>query len=640
MNFSSTVLTCLVAGSVVTLAKAAPPAAPARLSSSYGEVSVLASSDTRYPYSGRSATHYKLVDAKGGLGALTVDEKGQPVEAAALAAAERKARRAAVGALDEALVVRLKAASIEPIAVTIWLAGEMPPPPKRYDAQGAPIAADDIDRHLAAVDAERAERIAALVVPVLERVRVYDAKASSGAPAPAVYARLSADALRALAADPAIDRIYIDPKHRSELAVAKQTTRADIVQQSGLSGRGVRVGMVEVDAGIVEPNSLLLRPVVRDALGVCLNTVSDHATSVASAIVGRRFTLWGTSAGEDGVAPNVELRSGGSCTGQGNELQAAATRAADWGARAINLSWGSDTALMLGADDRFFDDLVFNRWRTVVKSAGNENCTLNGNPATGNVTSPGLAYNVLTVGGLDHRGTSTLADNLVYNCSSFRNPSSRHNDRQKPDVAAPAANLTLVVGGPANTRVWSGTSFAAPQVTAATALLIERHSRLAMWPEMVRALLMATAHQNVEGASRLSDIDGAGGVDVQAAADLLLAPDRFGGVHYGCSNVPTTMPLGTVSASPRTRHRIVLAWSSDPSHPDWALQPSADIDLSVVDANGATVATSASWDNSFEIVEFDAPSGGLFTVRAQRYRCDRDTWLGWAWDTQPAPRTK
>jgi len=84
----------------------------------------------------------------------------------------------------------------------------------------------------------------------------------------------------------------------------------------------------------------------------------------------------------------------------------------------------------------------------------------------------------------------------------------------------------------------------------------------------------------------------------------------------------------------------VLAWSSDPSHPDWALQPSADIDLSVVDANGATVATSASWDNSFEIVEFDAPSGGVFTVRAQRYRCDRDTWLGWAWDTQPAPRTK
>ncbi len=76
---------------------------------------------------------------------------------------------------------------------------------------------------------------------------------------------------------------------------------------------------------------------------------------------------------------------------------------------------------------------------------------------------------------------------------------------------------------------------------------------------MMRALLMASACPNVEGASRLSDVDGAGGVDVQAAADLLLAPDRFGAVHYSCSNVPWTMPLGKLSASPRTRRRIALA---------------------------------------------------------------------------------
>lgn len=261
-----------------------------------------------------------------------------------------------MGALDEAVVARLKAAAIEPIAVTIWLAGEMPPPPKRSEAQGTPITPEEVDRYLAVVDAERGERIVTILAPVLERVR-------------------------ALATDPAIDRIYIDPKHRSELAVAKQTIRADFVQQAGPSGRGVRFSMVEVDAGIVEPDSLLLRPVVRDALGVCLNTVSDHDTSVASAIVARRFTLWGVNAGEEGVAPNVELRSGGSCSGPGNELQAAATRAAD---------------------------------------------------------------------------------------------------RQKPDLVAPVADLTLVVGGPANTRVWSRTSFAAPLMTAATALPLERHERLAM----------------------------------------------------------------------------------------------------------------------------------------------------------------
>ena len=78
------------------------------------------------------------------------------------------------------------------------------------------------------------------------------------------------------------------------------------------------------------------------------------------------------------------------------------------GARArINLSWGSDTNLVTGGGDRFFDEMVHNRWRTIVKSAGNRNCGNTGGPGgtpDADVTSPGLAYNVITVGGLDDHG--------------------------------------------------------------------------------------------------------------------------------------------------------------------------------------------------------------------------------------------
>ena len=79
----------------------------------------------------------------------------------------------------------------------------------------------------------------------------------------------------------------------------------------------------------------------------------------------------------------------------------------------------------------------------------------------------------------------------------------------------------------------------------------------------------------------------------------------------------------------------VISWTTDPSFFDYTNRPSADIDLQVVDPNGVVVASSASWDNASEIVEFDSWLGGTYTVRAVNYRCDKPTFLGWAWDTSP-----
>jgi hypothetical protein len=67
------------------------------------------------------------------------------------------------------------------------------------------------------------------------------------------------------------------------------------------------------------------------------------------------------------------------------------------------------------------------------------------------------------------------------------------------------------------------------------------------------------------------------------------------------------------------------ATGSHPSFSDYTRSPSADIDLEVVDANGVVVATSASYGNTSEIVEFDSWWGGTFTVRAVNYRCDKPT---------------
>ena len=257
------------------------------------------------------------------------------------------------------------------------------------------------------------------------------------------------------------------------------------------------------------------------------------------------------------------------------ENQTAATRAADWGARALNLSFGSDTLSAVGANDRFYDEIVHNRWRTVVKSAGNRGAACIGDAR---VTSPGLGYNVTTVGNFDDAGTAQWGDDSMSGCSSFVDPISRNGDREKPELAAPGTNITMVDPGPANQRTDSGTSFAAPHVTGTTALLIQKNGRLAIWPEIVRAVLMASATHNIEGATRLSDQDGAGGLAADRAAGIVENPAAWNGVRFDCST-PRTLDLTTRSVGRRTHHRVAISWTTDPSFSDYTNSPSADIDL-------------------------------------------------------------
>src|SRR3954454_6696574 len=158
--------------------------------------------------------------------------------------------------------------------------------------------------------------------------------------------------------------------------------------------------------------------------------------------------------------------------------------------------------------------MVMNRARTVVTSSGNQAGPYGA--GDGNVTSPRLAYNVTAVGDFDDANTTSWTNDSMASCSSFRDPSSTHSDREKPEAAAPGENITsTTLGFPFTGAVGSGTSFAAPHVTGQAAMLIQRVPSLGWLPETVKAIRMATAMHNIDGASRLSENDGAGGVDAQ-----------------------------------------------------------------------------------------------------------------------------
>lgn len=127
-------------------------------------------------------------------------------------------------------------------------------------------------------------------------------------------------------------------------------------------------------------------------------------------------------------------------------------------------------------------------------------------------------------------------------------------------------------------------------------------------PEEVKAILMASAIHNIEGASRLSDQDGAGGLQAKAAYDAAVN----GWSSYFRDQSLGTCRTVTFNATAGQIIRFAISWlSNSVAGSDTA----EDFDLVLKDPGAVPVATSASFDNNFEIVEFTAVSTGVYTAK-------------------------
>jgi subtilisin family serine protease len=218
--------------------------------------------------------------------------------------------------------------------------------------------------------------------------------------------------------------------------------------------------------------------------------------------------------------------------------------------------------------------------------------------------------------------------------SCYANPESPHGDREKPEVAAPGTNITTTycTSSSTCTGTGSGTSFAAPHVTGCAALLMQRNPTLQYWPEAVRAVLMASAVENLEGDPTLSDLDGAGGVDCYYADQILT--EARGTMSYGfyaASDFPRSYSFN-VNAGQTVR--VVVAWDSNADSSAWPPATDileADLDLTVYGPSSEFIAGRYSWDNAFEIVEFTAPVTGTYSANISAFRFDGDSeYLGFA----------
>ena len=559
--------------------------------------------------------------------------------------AENLAAEISNGPLHPAVAARLSEASEgETITVAFWIPGEGLASPDRELVDQ--LEQDEQDSLTAQWNETRTAYYTSVKEDFMGNMSSYGIEADYVSPSsPLVVITATATEIEHLAQHPDVvhvflhDLVYTDDGNGGGDPV--RTIRGNRVHKFlDLSGAAQQVGILECCGPVYWSSSYAGHPFIKginsnaSAHSACASADKDHATAVAGFVASSHTE-------HRGLAYNAHINFDSPCNGS----TAGIATAIDWlDASAgnfsdpVNHSYGLDANRVVGVSslDAILDEKVRTSFDTHVVAAGN-NCNGYGTN-TCNVGSPGLAYNVITVGNIDDKQTWSWSDDSMSTSSSYIDPLSLHGDRNEPDVSAAGTQLdSAIPSSPWIGYVGTGTSFSAPTVTAAVAVLHDA-GLSASWPGQIRAVLMATAwNDNADGVTGLSQKDGAGSIDAFRAAQI--ADDINGNSGFRSVSCTATFPitLGTFTQASGRLVRVVIAWDVNPSYADYANRPSADFDLKVTGPGGFT-RWSSSWDNNYEFITFIAPSNGVYTIQVYKARCNEPTGatdLGWAWARKP-----
>lgn len=595
------------------------------------ELEITNSSVAHYRHSNREAYLFDLEDRAGNEYYVWLDKAGREVDEKLLLKEDNDARFSKYGKLSETLNDYIaKASSDEEIPVFVLV--EMPPDTDKPKEKQTSMSSErlknmsDEEKRQIEKDEEEFEkqlhdynlrRVQMFVEPIAERLRKIGSGVQVSGTSAQIYAKLTSAMIKQVGTWKEVRAIDRVGTARPELDVSRQTIGASLVENRGINGTGEQVALVEIGGRILNQfgaSNPYLLGATQDATTSC-NVANDHSAGVAGVI---RCTN-NLPPGARGMAPNVGLFAGGSCIGDTNQLRNMTTSAINWGARAINLSWGKaqDPQGFLGLEDQYYDARVFDDRRTIVKSAGNLG------QGTGDITSPGNGYNIITVGAFDDHNTVDWNGDTMAPFSSFVDPFSNNGDRMKPEVVAPGVDITTTTSSnvPAFQRA-DGTSFAAPHVTGEAALIMHRADSLGSpntkkKPEVIKAIIIASADHEIDFQDRLRD--GMGAISASWADDMVTG--FFGGFGWetlGCfdPNLTILIPLQVGHLT-----RVAITWSTNPSYGNYFDQPSSDLTLRLYDPLGNLATPYGNgFDNTFETVDFATTIGGTYTLRIKKPR--------------------
>jgi hypothetical protein len=561
---------------------------------------------------------------------MAFDDRGERVDFDKQLAELAQWRTDKYGSIHETLFRKIEHANEgDRVPIVVWPQLELPPAPYEKPADRRSIEPPEGEEKVLAT----IRKASAALRTVLQRSKIKVLKESrSDEAVPFVRATATVAQIREMARNKAVGAIYFDDVSAvTDLADSIAVARSDRAHLAGFDGTGIRVAVFEsgpsVTTNLVFADRFTNSP-----------SASDHAR-LTSAIV-RNIE----PNKPHGHAPDCDLFSANS-----SDNDALRWAVNDQHCTVISQSFHRNSepgGSGLQSDDVLKDFLAL-RWPfpTIVQAAGN--------------FFVGDDDGIIPIEDefVNHKGFNSLAignhddtAGAMSGSSVFRNPTTTHGDRELPELAANGTGVS------ANGQNQSGTSFAAPATAGVTALLQDVDSVLCSWPEGCRAILMASAGRNIRGGAWWNDVvsgvdgrDGAGAVDAQAGVQIA-QQRRF-------RDAPPTRrgwDVGTISSSVIGQDRlatfryrvtvpnliffpkvkVALAWDSAVTSflgIPLASTLTVDLDLLVRDSLGVQVASAASWDNSYEVVEFAARRGETYEIIIRRWSGTDSVWYGVAW---------
>ena len=369
----------------------------------------------------------------------------------------------------------------------------------------------------------------------------------------------------------------------------------------GYTGAGVKIGQVE--GGV--PNSSVSNVVVRNG-----SNVTPHATLVAGII--------------SSVAPDAQIYSVSLSSSNITESGPSYIAAIEWliTTHNVNIINSSCTAV---TDPRVYtydsyclwvEHIAINHNVHIVKSAGNS--------ASTGVTTPGMAFNVITVGNLNDNNSLDYDDHALNPSSSYSTLAYSTKVAHKPDLVAPGTEITY------NGITNSGTSFAAPHVTGAIALMCEQKNTLKVQQRAVKAILAATTDADsphyyrpkgwMPNVTNNYSRYGAGVLNCKNAYTTTLYSRYFNGSLTQSQVASETIKTHTINVtSGMTRIRVALSYLQTVSGYQHNALPSGTALQSLANLNiyvyyGSTLVDYSTCDRgNVEIIDFDPRDYGTGT---------------------------
>lgn len=604
------------------------------------QVQVLSESTVHLTHLDVDARFYKLFDpGSKDSWRIALDADDQAVDVDELLRTELAAARERYGALQPTLH-RLLENIGDDRRVPVLLRYAVEEPPEQIDK--LELDGRELDDDQMAELGEAAQRGRAELVESVQRLHGEVMRELGGTEAnelparqsgPFVAAVLPPATVRALARDDRVAFVGLAGEREvpdyPTIEESLPTTRTELVHSSGFRGDGVRIAVLESGTPDIDV--------------ACFNIADTQDTSQPAnnhmtksiGIIGNRYADGRCGGDWQGYAPAARV-----FLANADDYQDRYEWARDRNVNVVTVSWhfgSEEDDGSLHSRDVYFDYWV-TRWPypSVFVSAGNE---------ADDAFASGKGFNFMGVGNVVNEDDADRCDDVISTTSSWKNPTSPHGDHEVPAVAAPGSRHALLGSS------FGGTSCATPVTASIAALLMSRNTSLKIWPEAIRAILLATAnYQGADGRdySRFNDgKDGAGLINSlygmwTAGRRESNGKPQFRAHDYGLAR-SADFRGGYFSRTwkarvhtTQSRVRVALAWNARTFAifgiplVSWL---DADLDLHVFDPAGHLVATGSSWDNSWELVEFAPRQIGEYTVRIRGYSVPEDfsSWFGLAW---------